>query len=110
MGLTGRIKRLKTKLKHRFEYWVHTVYLPWFKRNKDLWIFRYLERARWFKWYGKRVVHVRPKSPEKLSFTEAEVKAAIVAKDYQKALDIVNQLPHNSKTIALKQVIQAKLG
>jgi hypothetical protein len=55
-------------------------------------------------------VYVKSKNPSQLSATQADVKAAIVAKDYKRALEIVNGLPETPQTLALKQVIQAKLS
>jgi len=97
------------RIKYAFAVWRYETYDPWFKKHKDNWFFRYLEGASWFRWYGRRIVYVKPKDLSKLSVTEKDVKDAINAKDYQKALDIVETLPHTAKTVALKQVIQAKL-
>ena len=97
------------RVKMGYTIWKHTKLYPWFKRHKDSWFFKYLERANWFRWYGRRVVHVKPKDSSKLSATEKDVKAAIVAKDYQRALEIVKGLPVTEKTVALRQVIEAKL-
>jgi|TARA_R110002126_G_scaffold260114_2_gene403090 hypothetical protein len=106
------VKSIKTYIDHvkyGLAMWKHVKLIPWFEANKGHWFFKTFENACWFKWYGKKVVYVRSKSPSKLSATQADVKAALVAKDYQKALDIVNSMPETKKTVMLKQVIEAKL-
>ena len=89
--------------------WKYEVLIPWFDKNKNSWFFKSLENASWFPWYGKRVVYVKSKDSSQLTATQADVKEAIKAKDYQRALDIVNGLPVTAQTTALKQVIEAKL-
>lgn len=106
---TKRGKHIMAKATHRFALWKHFKLTPWFEANKGHAFFKAFENAGWFKWYGKKVVYVQAKDPSKLSATQADVKAALVAKDYQKALDIVNSMPETKKTIMLKQVIEAKL-
>lgn len=83
--------------------------LPWFTKHEKNGRFKFFENARWFPWYGKRVVYVKPKDASQLTATQADVKEAIKAKDYQRALDIVNGLPVTTQTITIKQVIEAKL-
>jgi hypothetical protein len=90
--------------------WKYEKLFPWFKKHKNSWFFKSLEKASWFKWYGKKVVYVKPKDPSKLTATEKDVKDAINAKDYDKALEIVKGLPVTQKTVALRQVIEAKLN
>jgi len=97
------------RIKYRFALWRYETFDPWFKEHKDHWFFRYFEEASWFKWYGKRVVYVKPKDVSELSDVERKVKKAIDAKDYETALELVNTLPFTPKTVALTQIIKAKL-
>ena len=106
---TKRGKQLSLKIKHRVLVWQYEKLQPWFKRHKNSWFFKSLENASWFNWYGKHVVYVKAKDPSKLSATQKDVKEAIRAKDYAKALEIVKGLPESPQTIALKQIIEAKL-
>lgn len=101
MKLYGKIKYALLVLKYK-------TFPTWFKKHKDNWFFTTLEKANWFPWYGKRVVYVK-RDPSKLSATQQDVKEAIKAKDYAKALEIVNGLPETTQTVMLKQVIEAKL-
>lgn len=102
-------KRFAAYASKLFAMWKHYKLSPWFEANKGHWFFKAFENAGWFKWYGKKVVYVQAKDPSKLSATQTDVKDAIVAKDYQKALDIVNSMPDTKKTVMLKQIIEAKL-
>jgi len=90
--------------------WKYERLYPWFKRNKNSWFFKYLEGARWFPWYGRRVVYVKVKDPSTLTPTQLDVKVAITNKDYKRALEIVNTLPVTAQTMALKQIIEAKIN
>jgi len=103
------MKRLLARIKYQWTVWKYETYDPWFKEHKDNWFFRYLEGASWFKWYGKRVVHVKRKNVSELSDLERDIIESIDAKDYQKALDIAKTLSQTPKIVALIQVIQAKL-
>ena len=110
------IKRMQKKLGKWFKYikyrilklYYYTI-VPWFNKHKDNKFFTFLEHSNWFKWYGRKLVHVKSKDPSKLSATEAGVKEAIQAKDYARAYAIVKDLPETPKTITLKQVIESKL-
>ena len=106
---TKKGKVLTMKIKHRYLVWKYETYPQWFGKHKDSWFFKYIENARWFPWYGKRVIYVKSKDSSKLSSTERDVKDAINAKDYTKALEIVKGLKQTPKTIALTQIIEAKL-
>ena len=106
---TKRGKRFVLKVKYIFAVWKYEKLQPWFKKHQNSWFFKSIEKASWFPWYGKRVIYVKSKDPSKLSVTEKDVKDAINAKDYAKALEIINGLPVNTKTVALKQIIEAKL-
>lgn len=90
-------------------YWKYETLFRWFKKHKGHWFFKWLEDASWFKWYGKKVVYIKSKNPDNLSTTEKDIKDAVAAKDYVKALEIVNSLPVTKKTATLKQVIEAKI-
>ena len=100
---------MSLQIKQRYRIWKYMILFPWFERNRGHAFFKFFENATWFKWYGKRVVYVKSKPVEELTVTQADVKAALVSKDYTRALEIIEQLPINPQTTALKQVIQAKL-
>lgn len=102
-------KRLYNKIQYRFLYFRKVSTPEFIGRNKEHGILKFFENATWFKWYGKSVIYVKPKKDEDLSVTERAVREAINAKDYIKAMSIVEELPDSPKTVALKQVIQAKL-
>ena len=104
-----RIKRLPLIIKHKFLYWKYEKFFPWFEAHKNHVFFTTLEKSNWFPWYGKRVVYVKTKDVSKLTPTEKGVKEAIKAKDYKRALDIVNELPCTTKTVMLKQIIESKI-
>ena len=95
----------------RFKYLVarHETFPAWVKANKDSKLLRMLETAKWFPWYGKTIIYVKPKNSSDLTVTERAVRDAINAKDYTKAMSIVEQLPDSPRTVLLKQVIQAKI-
>ena len=105
-----KLQRVYSMLRYKVLVLRYEKFPAWLKKHKNSWFLLYLEHASWFRWYGKRVVYVKPKDSSTLTATEKDVKDAINAKDYQKALDIVENLPHNTRTIALKQVITAKLN
>jgi len=104
-----KVKLFIGKLQYRILMFNHKTITPWFRAHKEHTFFKYFEHANWFKWYGRKLVHVKSKDPSKLSATEAGVKEAIQAKDYARAYAIVKDLPETPKTITLKQVIESKL-
>lgn len=108
LRFTNRGKQITRRLRFKWEVWKHEKLHPWFKENKGNAFFTTLEKARWFPWYGKRVIYVKAK--KNLTVTERDVKEAINAKDYEKALSIIKELPDSPKTVALKQVIESKLN
>ncbi|MCP3686747.1 MAG: hypothetical protein GY861_29260 [bacterium] len=103
------MKKLIQKLKYKFLVWKHEKFYPWFAVHKNDALFKTLEKANWFPWYGRKLVYVKSKDVSELTVTERDVKEAIQAKDYKKALEIIIELPETAKTVALKQVIQAKI-
>jgi len=107
---TERGRQINMRIKHGFLVWRYEVLEPWFKRNKDFWLFKAVENSKFFPWYGKQVVYVKAKEDSELSVSQLDVKDAIKAKDYKRALAIVNDLPVTAQTTALKQVISAKLS
>ena len=102
-------KNFKARCKHAYMVWKYRKFIPWFERNKNSWFLKSIEHASWFPWYGKRVVHVKSKDPSKLSMLEKSMKDALAAKDYEKALKVLNALPVNPKTVSLRQVIESKM-
>ena len=106
---TSRGKHIR-KLIH-FKYLIarYETIPAWIKANKDSKFLRMLETAKWFPWYGKTVIYVKPKNSSDLTVTELGVKEAIDAKDYIKAMSIIEQLPDTPRTVMLKQVIKAKI-
>lgn len=101
---------IKARILHAYMVWKHVHYLPWFKRHKNSWGFRFIERCPLFPWYGKRVVYVKSKDPSTLTDSQKLIKMAIDNKEYQKALDIINSIPQTKHTIALKQIIEVKMN
>lgn len=103
------MKRIINTIKQYYAVWKYTKYLPWFKKHKNSLLFKYLEKANWFPWYGKRVVYVKAKDSSDLSHTEKDIKKAINEKNYTKALDIISKLPQTDRLISLKQIIETKI-
>jgi hypothetical protein len=89
--------------------WKHTKLRPWFNRNKEHWFFKTFENAKWFPWYGRNLVHVKPKEMSKLSDIELAIKVAINKQDYEKALELVKTLPDTPKRESMQQYIENKL-
>lgn len=106
---TQRGQQVLFRIKRGFLIWRYEILNPWFKRHKDSWFFKSIENARWFPWYGKRIMYVKSKDSSKLSDPQKAIRDAIQAKDYVKALEIVNSVPESPQTITLRQVIEAKL-
>jgi len=98
-----RVKRIKMIIKYKYV-------MPWWKKHQSDRFFVYLEKANWFRFYGKRVVYVKPKDDDKLSSAEKCIKKAINDGEWEVALKVVNTLPDNAKTHRLKQVIEAKIS
>jgi len=107
--LKSRFKKFQAKCKHSYMVWKVLKFVPWLDKHKDNLFFKTIENSNLFPWYGKRVVHVKSKDPSKLSMLEKTMKDALNAKDYEKALKVLNALPVNAKTASLRQVIEAKM-
>jgi len=104
-----KVHKFIDKIKMKYLMFRYNKVEPWFTEHKDHAFFKFFENASWFKWYGKRVVYVKPKDDDKLSNTEKDVKDAINAKDYDKALEIAKGLKGSPKVAALIQFLEGKV-
>ena len=94
---------------HKWLVWKYHTFHPWMAKNRDGWFLTLLAQSAWFPWYGRRLVHVKPRAVEELTATEADIKAAIKVKDYGRALELVNSMDQTPKLQSLKQLIEVKL-
>lgn len=103
------VVRQLMKLERMYLLWVYYKLIPWFKRHKEDRFFKYLENASWFRWYGKRVVYVKPNTNKVFKGDKKDVAEAIKSKDYKKALEILDGMKASPQTASLRQIIEAKL-
>lgn len=96
-------------LKYYYLIWKQIKMVAWFKRHKNDKFFKYFENASWFKWYGKKVVYVKPKKDTIFKGDKRDVAEAIKCKDYKKARDILDTMNVSPQTVALRQIIETKL-
>jgi hypothetical protein len=111
------MKKLKRKLTlwrmalvRQWEMFKHYKLNPLIEKLKLSKLGKYLETANWFKWYGRKLVYMAPKSDADLNVFEAKIKVCIIEKDYQGALNIVNSIPDQSAPlIAIKTMLEGKV-
>jgi hypothetical protein len=101
--------RVARVISYFYNVWKYEKLIPWFNRNKNRRVFKFFENASWFRWYGRRVIKVKPKDSSQLTTPQKAVKEAIKENDYELAYDIVCNLPETKQTITLKQFIESKL-
>ena len=71
MRYTKLGKKLSAMIKFGYLVTRHQKIPAWIKANKDGTVLRTLETARWFPWYGKRVIYMKSKKDEDLTVSKS---------------------------------------
>jgi hypothetical protein len=91
----------------RWEMFKYYKLAPWMDKLKATKFIQHLEHAKWFPWYGRKVVYVKVK--ENLNVFEAKIKGCLMVKDYQGALNIVNSMEETPKVVSLRSMLEGKI-